>query len=75
MRASLQQQVRTANGSDRVTRLPTIKKCARTDAGRTAYSPWAEKGSKRRLWNERSVSNAINYVINGQGNDRRDFDK
>ena len=38
-------------------------------------SPWADKGSVRRLWNERSVANAIDYVLNGQGNDLPDFDK
>ncbi len=32
-----------------------------------AHSPWAAKGSKGRLWNERSVANAIDYVLNGQG--------
>ncbi len=37
-------------------------------------SPWADKGSKRRLWNERSVAKAIDYVLNGQGNDLPDFD-
>ena len=37
-------------------------------------SPWAGKGSCRRLWNERSVANAIGYVINGQGGDLPDFD-
>lgn len=38
------------------------------------YSPWAEKGSKRKLWNERSVLNAIDYVKNRQGDDLPDFD-
>ena len=38
------------------------------------HSPWAEKGSKRRLWNERSVANAIDYVLNGQGDDLPNFD-
>ena len=38
------------------------------------FSPWADKGSKRRLWNERSVANAIDYVLNGQGDDLPDFD-
>jgi REP element-mobilizing transposase RayT len=38
------------------------------------HTPWAERGSKRRLWNERSVANAIDYVINGQGDDLPDFD-
>ena len=32
-------------------------------------SPWADKGSKISLWNERSVTNAINYVLSGQGGD------
>jgi REP element-mobilizing transposase RayT len=38
------------------------------------YSPWAEKGSKRYLWNERSVSRAIEYVLYGQGDEMPDFD-
>jgi REP element-mobilizing transposase RayT len=38
------------------------------------FSPWADKGSKIKLWNERSVSNAIDYVVNGQGNDLPKFD-
>jgi len=37
-------------------------------------SPWADKGSKVRLWNERSVANAINYVLNGQGGDLSKFE-
>ena len=37
-------------------------------------SPWADKGSKIRLWNERSVANAIDYVLNGQGDDLPSFD-
>ena len=36
-------------------------------------SPWADKGSKIRLSNERSVANAIAYVLNGQGDDLPDF--
>ena len=40
-----------------------------------SFSPWADKGSKRRLWNERSVVNAIEYVLFGQGDDLPDFDK
>jgi REP element-mobilizing transposase RayT len=31
------------------------------------HSPWADKGSKRGLWNERSLAIAIDYVLNGQG--------
>jgi REP element-mobilizing transposase RayT len=37
-------------------------------------SPWADKGSVRRLWNERSVANAIDYVLYGQGDDLPNFD-
>ena len=40
-----------------------------------ANTPWAEKGSKRRLWNERSIANAIDYVLIGQGDDLPDFDR
>jgi REP element-mobilizing transposase RayT len=39
-----------------------------------SFSPWADKGSKRNLWNEQSVAKAIDYVINGQGADLPDFD-
>ena len=39
------------------------------------HSPWSEKGSKRRLWNERSVANAVDYVLNGQGDELPDFDR
>jgi len=38
------------------------------------HSPWADKGSIRHLWNEKSVCLAIGYVINGQGGDLPDFD-
>jgi len=41
---------------------------------RHPFSPWADKGSKRRLWNERSVVRAIDYVLFGQGDDLPDFD-
>jgi REP element-mobilizing transposase RayT len=40
----------------------------------SARSPWSDKGSKRYLWNERSIERAIDYVINGQGDDLPDFD-
>ena len=42
---------------------------------RNSLSPWADKGSKRRLWNEQSVARAIDYVLNGQGDDLPDFDE
>jgi REP element-mobilizing transposase RayT len=38
------------------------------------FSPWADEGSKRKLWNEQSVAKAIDYVMNGQGDDLPDFD-
>jgi len=38
------------------------------------YSPWADRGSKRYLWNERSLALAIDYVINGQGGELPEFD-
>jgi REP element-mobilizing transposase RayT len=38
------------------------------------HSPWADKGSQRYLWNERSVALAVDYVNNGQGGDLPDFD-
>lgn len=37
-------------------------------------SPWVEKGSKRRLWNERSLERAIHYVLFGQGDELPNFD-
>jgi REP element-mobilizing transposase RayT len=39
------------------------------------YSPWVDKGSRRNLWNERSLERAIDYVLNGQGDDLPDFDE
>ena len=38
------------------------------------HSPWADKGSQRYLWNERSVGLAIDYVLNGQGDELPEFD-
>ena len=38
------------------------------------YSPWSDKGSRRKLWNEKSVAEATDYVNNGQGNDLPKFD-
>ena len=37
-------------------------------------TPWAEKGSRRYLWNEQSVARAIDYVLNGQGHELPDFE-
>ena len=41
---------------------------------RQPQSPWVDKGSKRNLWNEPNIELAIDYVINGQGDDLPDFD-
>jgi REP element-mobilizing transposase RayT len=38
------------------------------------HSPWVDKGSRRSLWNERSVEQAIDYVLNGQGDKLPVFD-
>ncbi len=38
------------------------------------HSPWVDKGSRRNLWNERSVERAIDYVINGQGDELPEFE-
>lgn len=38
------------------------------------HSPWADRGSQRYLWNERSLAQAIDYVRNGQGDELPDFD-
>ncbi len=37
-------------------------------------SPWVDKGSNRYLWNEESIARAVDYVINGQGDDLPEFD-
>jgi len=39
------------------------------------HSPWADKGSKRNLWNEKSIWEACNYVNNEQGDKLHDFDR
>lgn len=38
------------------------------------HSPWADKGSQRRLWSERSLALAIDYVIDGQGGELPDLE-
>ncbi len=40
----------------------------------SAQSPWAQKGSRRFLWNEKSITAAIEYVIDGQGKPLPNFD-
>ncbi|MCC6327114.1 MAG: transposase [Acidobacteria bacterium] len=36
-------------------------------------TPWVDKGSRRYLWNDESVARAVDYVLNGQGDDLPDF--
>lgn len=31
------------------------------------HSPWADKGSRRRIWNDRGLRSAIDYVVNWAG--------
>ena len=50
------------------------KQLRRDGCWRQDSTPWAEKGSKRYLWNERSVAQAIEYVLCGQGDELPDFD-
>jgi hypothetical protein len=38
------------------------------------HSPWADRGSKKHLWKERSMAIAIDCVINGQGADLPEFE-
>jgi REP element-mobilizing transposase RayT len=37
--------------------------------------PWSRHGSTRYLWTEKSIAIAIDYVINGQGDELPNFDK
>ncbi|NJM54477.1 MAG: hypothetical protein HC846_14550 [Blastocatellia bacterium] len=39
------------------------------------HSPWADKGSKRWLWNEKSIEIAVDYIINGQGDELPKFNQ
>jgi REP element-mobilizing transposase RayT len=41
---------------------------------RMTHSPWVDRGSKRYLWNERSLEKAIDYVLNGQGDELPEFE-
>jgi REP element-mobilizing transposase RayT len=41
---------------------------------KNAHSPWADKGSQRYLWTEKHLSDAVEYVVNGQGDDLRRFE-
>jgi REP element-mobilizing transposase RayT len=52
----------------------TTRKMRQNDCWHSQHSPWADKGSKKHLWNESSVERAIEYVINGQGDRLPKFD-
>ena len=52
----------------------TTRRMREAGCWKEAHSPWADRGSKRHLWNERSMALAIDYVINGQGGPLPDFD-
>ena len=39
-----------------------------------SHSTWADKGSIKHLWNEKSLFIAVDYVMNGQGVDLPNFD-
>ena len=41
----------------------------------SVQTPWVDKGSKRYLWNDKSVWEACNYVVNCQGDELPDFDR
>lgn len=41
---------------------------------REDFSPWSVRGSKRFLWNDKSVNAAIDYVLYGQGDELPNFD-
>jgi len=43
------------------------RKMRERELWQSKHSPWARRGSKKRLWNEEDVDNAIDYVINDQG--------
>jgi len=50
------------------------KHLRQNDLWKHAHSPWADKGSRRRIWNEQGLNVAIEYVANGQGKPLPDFD-
>ena len=52
----------------------STRKMRENNCWNSERSPWSDKGSRRRLWNERSVELAIDYVINGQGDELPKFD-
>jgi REP element-mobilizing transposase RayT len=49
------------------------RKMRQDDCWFSERSPWVDKGSKRYLWNERSIELAVDYVMNGQGEELPNF--
>lgn len=49
------------------------RKMRESGCWRYKNSPWADKGSTRYLWNELSIWLAVDYVVNGQGDNLPDF--
>lgn len=52
----------------------STRKLKENDCWNFSHSPWSNKGSKRFLWNEKSLEIAIEYVVSGQGGNLPDFD-
>jgi REP element-mobilizing transposase RayT len=50
------------------------RKLRQTDLLSADVKPWTRHGSTRYLWKERHVERAIDYVVNGQGDDLPSFD-
>lgn len=52
----------------------STRKLKENNSWNFSHSPWSDKGSKRFLWNEKSLEIAIEYVVSGQGEKLPDFD-
>lgn len=52
----------------------STRKMRKTGVWNFRHSPWVDKGSTRYLWNERRIELAVDYVINGQGDELPNFD-
>jgi REP element-mobilizing transposase RayT len=39
------------------------------------FKPWSRHGSTRYLWTDEHISAAVDYVVNGQGDDLIEFDR
>jgi REP element-mobilizing transposase RayT len=51
------------------------RKMVEACAWQRGIKPWSRHGSTRYLWTEKSVDRAIDYVINGQGDELPNFDE